>query len=159
MISVGVPGCLQEAAWQVPPRAARPGPEEDPVDHRPVIGPPAAALPRAGRQEHPQALPFLIGQVMTIQAIRHRTGLHDPASKIHGTRPSGRSGGLFLSCPPTDMPGDAEPLPAAAASLEVNPGSAGQALGTEQARGHWLQPSRACATVFTVRRPCGAETV
>ena len=25
---------------------------------------------------------------MAIQAIRHRTGLHDPASKIHGTRPS-----------------------------------------------------------------------
>ncbi len=34
---------VPEALGQVPPRAARPGPEEDPVDHRPVIGPPAAA--------------------------------------------------------------------------------------------------------------------
>ena len=42
---------------------------------------------QAAGQEHPKALPFLIGQVMTIQAVRHRTGLHDPASKIHGTRP------------------------------------------------------------------------
>jgi DNA-binding MarR family transcriptional regulator len=25
---------------------------------------------------------------MTIQTVRHRTGLHDPALKIHGTRPS-----------------------------------------------------------------------
>src|ERR1035441_3349274 len=79
---------VPEALGQVPPRAACPGTEEDPVDHRPVIGPPAAALLRTARQEHPQALPFLIGQVMTIQSVKHRTGLHDPASKIHGTRPS-----------------------------------------------------------------------
>ena len=79
---------VPEALRQVPPRAARPGPEEDPVDHRPVIGPPAAAPLRAGGQEHPQALPFLIGQVMAIQSIKHRPDLQDSTSKIHGTRPS-----------------------------------------------------------------------
>ena len=46
---------------QVPPRAPRPGPEEDPVDHRPVIGPPPSPR-RISRQQHPKALPFLIGQ-------------------------------------------------------------------------------------------------
>jgi hypothetical protein len=44
---------VPEALRQVPPRAARPGTEEDPVDHRPVITPPAA-LPGIGGQERPQ---------------------------------------------------------------------------------------------------------
>jgi hypothetical protein len=95
-------------AGQVPPRAACPGPEENPVDHRPVIGPPATPLLRTGRQEHPQALPFLIGQVMTIQSVRHRTGLHDPASKIHGTHPGGRGRAGAIAgirrCPPAGYP-------------------------------------------------------
>jgi hypothetical protein len=30
---------------------------------------------------------FLISQVMAIQLIKHRTDLHHPAAKIHGTRP------------------------------------------------------------------------
>src|SRR5450755_3147607 len=77
---------VPETLGQIPPRAARPGPEEDPVDHSPVI-PPPAALPRISGQEHPQALPFLISQVMAIQSLKHRTDLHDQASKIHGTRP------------------------------------------------------------------------
>jgi Resolvase, N terminal domain len=66
---------VPEALRQVPPRAPCPGPEEDPVDHRPVIGPPAAPR-RIRRQEHPKTLPFLIGQVMAIQAIEHRTDLY-----------------------------------------------------------------------------------
>src|SRR5450755_2937573 len=82
---------VPEPFGQVPPWAARPGAEEDPVDHRPVIGPPAPTPLRAGGQEHPQALPFLIGQVMAIESIKHRTDLHDPATKIHRTRPSSRS--------------------------------------------------------------------
>jgi len=78
---------IPEAPRQVPPRAARPGTEEDPVDHRPVIGPPAA-LPRTGGQERPQPLPLLISQVMAFQSVKHRTDLQHQASKIHGTRPS-----------------------------------------------------------------------
>jgi DNA-binding MarR family transcriptional regulator len=52
---------------------------------------------RIGGQESPQPLPFLVSQVMTIQSIRHCTDLHQPGTKIHGTRPkrparcSGRS--------------------------------------------------------------------
>src|SRR5512140_2858081 len=78
---------VPESLRQITPRAPRPGPEEDPVDHLAVIGPPATAR-RIGRQEPPQALPLLISQVMTIQLIKHRTDLHDPAAKIHRTRPS-----------------------------------------------------------------------
>ena len=56
---------VPEALRQVPPRAPRPGPEEDPVDHRPVIGPPAtpAADQTAGT---PEGAP-----------IPHRTGHGD----------------------------------------------------------------------------------
>src|SRR5450755_4032612 len=82
---------IPEALRQVPPRAARPGTEEDPVDHRPVIGPPAA-LPRTGGQERPQPLPLLISQVMAFQSLKHRTDLQHQASKIHGTRPNGNAG-------------------------------------------------------------------
>src|SRR5450755_3311574 len=58
-----------EALRRIPPRAARPGAEEDPVDHSPVIGPPAA-LPRISGQEHPQPLPFLISQVMGVSVAQ-----------------------------------------------------------------------------------------
>src|SRR4249919_2417664 len=78
---------VPEPLRQITPRAPRPGPEEDPVNHPPMIRPPATAW-RIGRQEHPQALPLLISQIMTIQLIKHHTDLHDPAAKIHGTRPS-----------------------------------------------------------------------
>jgi hypothetical protein len=60
-----------EPRRQIPPRAAGPGPEEDPVDHHPVIGPVATAR-RIGGQESPQPLPFLIRQIMTIQPLKHR---------------------------------------------------------------------------------------
>jgi hypothetical protein len=73
---------VPEALRQVPPRAARPGAEEDPVEHRPVISPPAAAR-RISGQQHPKTLPLLLGQVMAIQSIKHCTDLHDPATKIH----------------------------------------------------------------------------
>src|SRR6266487_6166742 len=76
---------VPELPRQVTPRAARPGAEQDAVDHHPVIGPPPAAR-RVSRQQRPQALPLLIGQVMAIQVTRHRTDLHDLTTKIHGTR-------------------------------------------------------------------------
>src|SRR5512135_3913403 len=78
---------VPEPLRQVPPWAARPGPEENPVDHRPVSCPPAT-LPRISGEQRPQPLPLLIGQIMTIQSIQHHTGLYDLATKIHGTRPS-----------------------------------------------------------------------
>jgi hypothetical protein len=81
---------VPEPLRQIPPRASHPGPEEDPIDHLPVIGPPATPR-RISGQEPPQALPLLITQVMAIQLIKHRTDLHDPSAKIHGTRPRGQS--------------------------------------------------------------------
>src|SRR5450631_1440435 len=89
---------VPEALRQVPPRAARPGTEEDPVDHRPVIGPPAA-LPGIGGQERPQPLPLLISQVMAFQSLKHRTDLQHQASKIHGTRPRKPQLPLVQDCP------------------------------------------------------------
>jgi hypothetical protein len=69
------------AARQVPPRAAGPRPEQDPVDHGAVIIPPVT-LPRVRGHQRRQPLPFLIGQVMPIQQIIHprpstRGGLQD----------------------------------------------------------------------------------
>ena len=61
-----------------------------------MIRPPATAW-RIGRQEHPQALPLLISQIMTIQLIKHHTDLHDPAAKIHGTHPRDHRG--IRRCP------------------------------------------------------------
>ena len=77
---------VPEPRRQITPGAARPGPEEDPVDHLAVIGPPATAR-RISGQQPTQAVPLLTGQIMAIQQIKHRTDLHDPAVKIHGTRP------------------------------------------------------------------------
>ena len=53
-----------------------------------MIGPPAAPR-RIGGQEAPQPVPFLIRQIMAIQAIKHPTDLHASPIRIHGTRPSG----------------------------------------------------------------------
>jgi hypothetical protein len=84
-------GAIPQPLRQVTPRANGPGPEEDLVDHHPVIGPPAAPR-RIGGQEHPQPLPFLIRQIVAIQSIKHRTDLHQPGVKIHGTRPKPAAG-------------------------------------------------------------------
>src|SRR5258708_14905518 len=66
---------------KIPPRAPSPGPEENPVDHHPVIRPPAA-LPRISRQERPQPLPLLISQVMTFQSLKHRTRSEEHTSEL-----------------------------------------------------------------------------
>jgi hypothetical protein len=67
------------ALRQVPPRAARPGPEQDPVDRAPVISPPASA-PRVAWQQRRQPRPLLILKIMT--------GNH---SKVIYTPPGSRS--------------------------------------------------------------------
>jgi hypothetical protein len=64
---------------QVPPRAARPGPEQDPVDRAPVISPPAPA-PGVTRQQRLKPRPLLILKIMT--------GNH---SKVIYTPPGSRS--------------------------------------------------------------------
>jgi hypothetical protein len=66
-------------AGQVPPWAARPGTEQDPVDGAPVISPPAPAA-RVTRQHLLQPRPLLILKIMT--------GNH---SKVIYTPPSSRS--------------------------------------------------------------------
>ena len=53
---------------QIPPRAPRPGPEEDPVDHQPVIIP-SVPLPRMPRQQRLQPRPLLITKVMPLQTV------------------------------------------------------------------------------------------
>jgi len=63
-----LPGAV--LAGQVPPRAPGPGPEQDPVDPRPVIVP-QPARPPAPRQQRLQPRPLLIGQVMTPPVIIH----------------------------------------------------------------------------------------
>jgi hypothetical protein len=65
-----IPHKVPEARRQIPPRAARPGAEENPVDHRAVVVPPVP-LPRMRRQQRRQARPLLISQVVPIQAIIH----------------------------------------------------------------------------------------
>jgi len=54
---------VAEAFRQVAPRAAGPGPEEDPVDHQPVIIP-AVLQPRMPRQQRLQPCPLRITEVM-----------------------------------------------------------------------------------------------
>ena len=91
---------------QVPPRAAGPGPEQDPVDHHPVIVPPAP-LPahRAG----------IIGSSRchssSVRSCRFRrsstrTDLHQADPKIYGTRPSAQ-----FWHPPTTNPQLTAPTP------------------------------------------------
>ena len=48
---------------QIPPRAARPGTEQDPVDRPPVICPPATPA-RVRRHQRRQPLPLLILKIM-----------------------------------------------------------------------------------------------
>ena len=108
-VTSGDAGYRRSSSSRTPPAdpatGSRPGPEEDPVDHRPVIGPPAA-LPRISRQERPQTFPLLITQIMTLQPLKHRTDLHDPATKIHGTRPKAlESAGIKLGSVASDITG------------------------------------------------------
>jgi len=58
---------------QIPPWAAHPGPEQNPINHQPVIIPPVP-LPRMSRQQRLQPCPLRIAQVMPLQpVIIHRT--------------------------------------------------------------------------------------
>src|SRR6266566_964511 len=78
---------VPEPLRQVPPRAPRPSPVEDPVDHHPVIVPPAP-LPRLARQHRLQQCPLRTGQIMPIQPIILHDRIQAEADlKIYGTRP------------------------------------------------------------------------
>ncbi|MGH3422784.1 MAG: hypothetical protein ACRDOD_24695, partial [Streptosporangiaceae bacterium] len=57
-----------EPLRQVAPRSPGPGPEEDPVDHQPVIIPPVS-LPRMRRQQRLQPRPFTIRQIVPYQPV------------------------------------------------------------------------------------------
>jgi hypothetical protein len=72
---------------KITPWTARPGPEDDPVDHQPMIQPPATPNRNHRGQERPKPPPLLIGQIMTIQRIRHRTYLHEPTQRSTGHAP------------------------------------------------------------------------
>src|SRR3954464_3242543 len=72
------------AGRHIPPRSSSPSPPQNPVDHLPVIEPPAPAARRPVRQQRLQPRPFGIGQVMPIE---HGPGLPDPPAKIRETRP------------------------------------------------------------------------
>ncbi len=72
------------AARHIPPRRPGPGPPQDPVDHLPVIVPPASAARRPVRQQRLQPKPLHISQIMTIE---HEPGLPNPPLKIGETRP------------------------------------------------------------------------
>src|SRR3954451_10255468 len=73
------------AGRHIPPWRPGPGPPQDPVDHLPVIVPPAAAARRPVRQQRLQPDPLRISQIVTIE---HRPGLPTPPAKIGETRPS-----------------------------------------------------------------------
>jgi hypothetical protein len=66
--------------WQIPPRHPGPGPPEHPVDHLPVVCPPAAAARDPVRQQRLQSGLLLINQIMT---IKHTDDLPNPRRKIH----------------------------------------------------------------------------
>src|SRR3954468_22618053 len=72
------------AGRNIPPWRPGPGPPQDPVDHLPVIVPPAPAARRPVRQQRLQPDPLRISQVMTIE---HRPALPNPPAKIGETRP------------------------------------------------------------------------
>jgi len=78
---------VPEPLRQVPPRAPRPGPVEDPVDHHPVVIPPVP-LPRMSGQQRRQQRPLRTGQIMPVQPIiiHHRIQAGKDL-KIYGTRP------------------------------------------------------------------------
>src|SRR5262245_64176216 len=59
---------VPEPLRQVPPRAPGPGPEEDSVDHQPVIISPVP-LPRVPRQERLQPRPLRITEIMPLQPV------------------------------------------------------------------------------------------
>ena len=59
---------VPEPLREVPPWAPGPGPEEDPVDHQPVIIP-SVPLPRMPRQHRLQPRPFPITKVMPLQTV------------------------------------------------------------------------------------------
>ena len=69
----------------IPPRRPRAGPPQDPVDHLPVVVPPASPARRPVGQERLQPCPLCIGQIVTIE---HRSGLPGPRLKIGERRPS-----------------------------------------------------------------------
>src|SRR3954462_11799606 len=73
------------AGRNIPPLRPGPGPPQDPVDHLPVIVPPAPAARRPVRQQRLQPDPLRISQIVTIE---HRPGLPTPPAKIGETRPS-----------------------------------------------------------------------
>src|SRR6516225_10503060 len=79
---------VPEPLRQVPPRVARTGPVEDPVDHQPVIIPPVP-LPRMPRQQRLQPRPFRITEVMPPQPfLIHGAIKAETTYTIYGTRPS-----------------------------------------------------------------------
>ena len=59
---------VPEPLRQIPPRVARTGPVEDPVNHQPVIIPPVP-LPRMPGQQRLQPRPLIIRQVMPLQPV------------------------------------------------------------------------------------------
>src|SRR3954464_14971146 len=73
------------AGRNIPPWRPGPGPPQDPVDHLPVIVPPAAAARRPVRTHRLQPDPLRISQIVTIE---HRPGLPNPPAKIGETRPN-----------------------------------------------------------------------
>jgi len=80
---------VPEPPGQIPPRAPRPGPEENPVQDQPVIIPPMS-LPRMGRQQRFQPRPLRITEVMPLQPVHiHGVIQAETTTKIYGTRSSG----------------------------------------------------------------------
>ena len=59
---------VPEPLRQIPPRAARPGPEQDPINHQPVIIPPVP-LPRMSRHQRLQPRPLRITKLMPFQPV------------------------------------------------------------------------------------------
>ena len=73
---------------QVTPDDPSPGPEEDPVDHRPMVLPPCTPH-RVHRQQRFQPRPLIIRQIVAFQTfLVHAGDLHQDRNQDHGTRPS-----------------------------------------------------------------------
>src|ERR687897_3453175 len=87
------------AVRHVPPRRPGPGPPQDPVDHLPVIAPPASAARRPVRQQRLQPGPLPISQIVTIE---HKPALPNPPVKIGETRPRPPSGVSLGGTAPAD---------------------------------------------------------